>query len=253
MPESLMLLLLRIGVAMVFWKSGFTKLDDWNATLFLFQDEYRVPLLPTEVAAVLGTVTEIGGSIALILGLRRHAIRCSDPDRARQRDRDLRLSDALARPHFLVLGAADRPGARRRPDLARRADCPDARLDVRLIGPTRDRHRHYLRRARPGGSARRERASDLPHARWPMMLGLALQDLRCRLRSGLDEADRRTVQLAIERLQMLQIAEQGLQAGDILPDFELIDAAGQRVTGDELLCPRAARARLLSRRLVPLL
>jgi putative oxidoreductase len=69
MPESLMLLLLRIGVAMVFWKSGLTKLDDWNATLFLFQDEYRVPLLPTEVAAVLGTVTELGGAVALILGL----------------------------------------------------------------------------------------------------------------------------------------------------------------------------------------
>jgi putative oxidoreductase len=67
-PESVMLLLLRIGVAMVFWKSGLLKLDDWNGTLFLFQNEYRVPILPTEVAAVLGTTAEIIGSAALIIG-----------------------------------------------------------------------------------------------------------------------------------------------------------------------------------------
>ena len=68
-PEWLMLLLLRIGVAMVFWRSGLTKLDDWNSTVFLFAEEYRVPLLPPELAAVLGTITEIGGSVALIMGL----------------------------------------------------------------------------------------------------------------------------------------------------------------------------------------
>ena len=68
-PESVILLLLRVGVAMVFWKSGLTKLDSWDSTIFLFAEEYRVPLLPPEVAAVLGTAAELGGSVALIIGL----------------------------------------------------------------------------------------------------------------------------------------------------------------------------------------
>jgi putative oxidoreductase len=68
-PESLTLLLLRIGVAMVFWRSGLTKLDSWDSTIFLFAEEYRVPLLPPELAALLGTAAELGGSVMLILGL----------------------------------------------------------------------------------------------------------------------------------------------------------------------------------------
>ncbi|MFO1070840.1 MAG: DoxX family protein [Geminicoccaceae bacterium] len=67
-PQSLMLLLLRIGVAMVFWKSGMTKIESWESTVFLFAEEYRVPLLPPEIAAYLGTAVELGGSVALILG-----------------------------------------------------------------------------------------------------------------------------------------------------------------------------------------
>jgi putative oxidoreductase len=68
-PEALTLLMLRVGVAMVFWKSGLTKLRSWDSTIFLFAEEYRVPLLSPEAAAYLGTAAEIGGSVALILGL----------------------------------------------------------------------------------------------------------------------------------------------------------------------------------------
>lgn len=68
-PEALLLLLLRIGVAMVFWKAGQTKLQSWDSTIFLFAEEYRVPLLPPELAAYLATAVELGGAVALILGL----------------------------------------------------------------------------------------------------------------------------------------------------------------------------------------
>src|ERR1044071_4467458 len=47
-------LLTRIYVSWVFLKSGWLKISDWDSTIFLFQEEYRVPLLPPHVAAVCG-------------------------------------------------------------------------------------------------------------------------------------------------------------------------------------------------------
>jgi peroxiredoxin len=68
-----------------------------------------------------------------------------------------------------------------------------------------------------------------------MTLRTTLRDLRRRVRDRLDPADRRMVQAAIERLEMLQLVEHGPQAGDTLPDFVLTDAAGEVVASDELL------------------
>ena len=62
-------LLARAYVAQVFFLSGLTKLRDWSVTLFLFQDEYKVPLLPPELAAVLGTAGELVLPVLLVLGL----------------------------------------------------------------------------------------------------------------------------------------------------------------------------------------
>ncbi|GGP20163.1 DoxX family protein [Silvimonas iriomotensis] len=62
-------LIARVYVAHVFWLSGLTKLNDWHITLALFADEYKVPLLPPAVAAVMSTTGEIGFSILLTLGL----------------------------------------------------------------------------------------------------------------------------------------------------------------------------------------
>lgn len=62
-------LLARLYVAYVFFLSGLTKLRDWDTTLLLFADEYKVPLLPTSVAAVMGTAGEIVLPILLVLGL----------------------------------------------------------------------------------------------------------------------------------------------------------------------------------------
>ena len=63
------LLAARIYVAGVFWRSGLTKLRDWETTLALFGDEYRVPLLDPTVAAFLGTGGELALPVLLVFGL----------------------------------------------------------------------------------------------------------------------------------------------------------------------------------------
>lgn len=59
----------RLYVAQVFFLSGLTKLRDWDTTLALFADEYHVPLLPPDVAAVAGTAGELALPVLLALGL----------------------------------------------------------------------------------------------------------------------------------------------------------------------------------------
>jgi putative oxidoreductase len=68
-PLSITQLLARIGVASVFFKSGMTKIASWEFTLMLFREEYRVPLLPPEIAAPLATATELSMPVLLALGL----------------------------------------------------------------------------------------------------------------------------------------------------------------------------------------
>lgn len=57
--EPVLQLSARLYVAHVFWVSGLTKVRNWEGTLFLFQEEYEVPLLPPEVAAWMGTGGEL--------------------------------------------------------------------------------------------------------------------------------------------------------------------------------------------------
>ncbi|WP_422566685.1 DoxX family protein [Ideonella sp.] len=59
----------RWHVGQVFFMSGLTKLRDWDTTLALFQDEYHVPLLSPDVAAVMGTAGELVLPVLLVLGL----------------------------------------------------------------------------------------------------------------------------------------------------------------------------------------
>lgn len=63
------LLAARLYVARVFFRSGLTKLQDWETTLALFTDEYHVPLLSPPVAAALGTAGELALPVLLVLGL----------------------------------------------------------------------------------------------------------------------------------------------------------------------------------------
>ena len=59
----------RAYVAQAFFLSGLTKLRDWDITLALFTDEYHVPLLPPELAALMGTAGELVLPVLLVLGL----------------------------------------------------------------------------------------------------------------------------------------------------------------------------------------
>ncbi len=72
-PEWLLLLLARLAVASVFWLSGRTKVDGVltirDSTYTLFAEEYKVPLLPSDVAAHLATYAEHLFPLLLILGL----------------------------------------------------------------------------------------------------------------------------------------------------------------------------------------
>jgi putative oxidoreductase len=69
-PVAVTELVLRLGVALVFWRSGVTKLPFGNiSTLALFQEEYRVPLLPRELAAYLATSIELVVPWLLLVGL----------------------------------------------------------------------------------------------------------------------------------------------------------------------------------------
>lgn len=68
-PYSFLALPLRFGVAWIFWNSGQVKLINWQRTIELFADEYRVPILPPELAANMALSIEIACPILLVLGL----------------------------------------------------------------------------------------------------------------------------------------------------------------------------------------
>ncbi|MDH4324347.1 MAG: DoxX family protein [Betaproteobacteria bacterium] len=60
---------IRVYVAEIFFRSGLLKIGNWDGTLYLFKNEYRVPLLPPEAAAWLGTFGELAFPPLLALGL----------------------------------------------------------------------------------------------------------------------------------------------------------------------------------------
>ena len=68
-PYSVLILVARAATFSVFIHSGLQKLSDWNATLMLFRDEYKVPVLPPEVAAYMAASMELGLSTLILLGL----------------------------------------------------------------------------------------------------------------------------------------------------------------------------------------
>jgi putative oxidoreductase len=68
-PLSFVQLAARVAIAHLFWNSAQSKLASWPVTIQLFAMEYRVPLIPSDTAAVLATVTELGGACLLLIGL----------------------------------------------------------------------------------------------------------------------------------------------------------------------------------------
>jgi putative oxidoreductase len=71
-PYSVVALAARIAVAGVFWRSGQTKVSGFSIreeTFFLFREEYKVPLLPPDLAAYLATISEHVFPVLLLIGL----------------------------------------------------------------------------------------------------------------------------------------------------------------------------------------
>ncbi|GEM_PF-331235 len=67
--QALVLLGIRLYVAWVFFLSGKEKILHWDNALEAFRTEYSVPLLPPELAAVLGTAGELLFPVLLAFGL----------------------------------------------------------------------------------------------------------------------------------------------------------------------------------------
>ncbi len=85
-PDSLIALIGRFSVAAIFWKSGQTKVQDFaidivageftigwprlsDSVVDLFRDEYRLPLIPPEWAAVMAAFAEHVFPVLLLIGL----------------------------------------------------------------------------------------------------------------------------------------------------------------------------------------
>lgn len=62
-------LVLRLYIARIFFNSGLVKIKSWESTLMLFKHEYHVPLLPSAMAAYLGTAAELALPVLIALGL----------------------------------------------------------------------------------------------------------------------------------------------------------------------------------------
>jgi len=84
-PHSLIALLGRFSIAAVFWKSGQTKIEGFaldllggefqfgwprlaESTIPLFQEEYRLPLVPPEIAAHAAAAAEHVFPVLLLIG-----------------------------------------------------------------------------------------------------------------------------------------------------------------------------------------
>ncbi|MCB2099456.1 MAG: DoxX family protein [Rhodobacterales bacterium] len=72
LPNDVISLVARIGVVGIFWRSGQTKVDGFTVTdgaLYLFQEEYNLPLIPPEVAAHMAALAEHLLPALLVIGL----------------------------------------------------------------------------------------------------------------------------------------------------------------------------------------
>ncbi len=61
-------LLVRVWMAKIFFDSGLTKIEDFDVTVFLFENEYAVPFIPPYFAALSATFFELACPVALVLG-----------------------------------------------------------------------------------------------------------------------------------------------------------------------------------------
>lgn len=71
-PHDLTALIARLSIGAVFWQSGQTKVDGWQVTdsaVYLFENEYKLPLVDPWLAAHLAAFNEHFFPLLLVLGL----------------------------------------------------------------------------------------------------------------------------------------------------------------------------------------
>jgi len=85
-PHTLVAFVARFSIAAVFWKSGQTKIQDFaidivnqeftlgwprlsDSVLYLFRDEYQLPVIPPEIAATMAAFAEHLFPLLILLGL----------------------------------------------------------------------------------------------------------------------------------------------------------------------------------------
>jgi len=70
-PTDVFSLLARLGIGVIFLRSGMLKLEGWDNgnTLALFQYEYQLPLIPPAIAAPLAMAMELSMPMFLFAGL----------------------------------------------------------------------------------------------------------------------------------------------------------------------------------------
>lgn len=67
-PYWLLAIPLRLAVASVFWHAALAHLANWQATLYLFANQYRLPFLPPVPAAYMAISIEVSTPFLLVLG-----------------------------------------------------------------------------------------------------------------------------------------------------------------------------------------
>ena len=68
-PQSLLQLLMRVSIFWVFWRSGNLKADNLEQAIVLFREEYKLPILPPEIAACPATAVELCAPCLILVGL----------------------------------------------------------------------------------------------------------------------------------------------------------------------------------------
>ena len=68
-PYTLLAIPLRLALAVVFWNSAMAHLASWDTTLYLFASEYKVPVLPPDLAAYMAVSIEVSTPVLLVLGV----------------------------------------------------------------------------------------------------------------------------------------------------------------------------------------
>lgn len=70
-PHDVVALIARLSIAAVFWQSGQTKVDGWQVTdsaVYLFENEYRLPLVDPWLAAHAAALAEHLFPLLLVIG-----------------------------------------------------------------------------------------------------------------------------------------------------------------------------------------